>query len=65
MNTSTWGMNKPKITLEEFDKETQILKINFQEDDGSDVEYTMYSGLDKHFSKDFLKLFNIKMEKTI
>ena len=63
MNTSTWGMNKPIVTLEEFDSKTQILYINFKEDDGSDVEYTMHSGVDNHFSEDFLKLFNIKMEK--
>jgi len=64
MRASTWGMNKPIVTLEEFDSETQILTINFKEDNGNDIEYIMYSGVDKHFSEDFLKLFNIKMEKT-
>ena len=49
--------------IEKFDSETQILTISFKEDDGSDVVHTMNSGINNHFSKDFLKLFNIEMEK--
>tara|TARA_R100001086_G_scaffold142583_1_gene74952 strand:- start:292 stop:492 length:201 start_codon:yes stop_codon:yes gene_type:complete len=63
MDTSTWGMNEFKVTLQEFDKRTQTLTISFREDDGSDVVHTMNSGINNHFSKDFLKLFNIEMEK--
>jgi len=63
MNACTWGMNEFKITFHQLDSETQTLTISFKEDDGSDVEYTMHSGVDHHFSEDFLKLFNVKMEK--
>jgi hypothetical protein len=56
-------MNEFKITFHELDSETQTLTINFKEDDGSDVEYTMHSGVDHHFPEDFLKIFNIPMEK--
>ena len=63
MNVQTWGMNKFNITLEEMDTETQILEIEFKEDTGSNVLWRIYSGIDHHFSDEFLKLFNIKMVK--
>tara|TARA_R100000750_G_scaffold57961_1_gene45329 strand:- start:2730 stop:2930 length:201 start_codon:yes stop_codon:yes gene_type:complete len=64
MDVVTFGMNKAEVTLEEMDSNTQILTISFKEDDGGDVEFRMYSGTTNHFKKSFLKLFNIKMEKT-
>tara|TARA_Y100001951_G_C11163027_1_gene195870 strand:- start:414 stop:611 length:198 start_codon:yes stop_codon:yes gene_type:complete len=63
MNITTWGMNKFNITLTEMDSDTQILMIDFMEDAGGKVEFRIYSGLDKHFPEDFLKLFNIKIKE--
>ena len=63
MDVVTFGMNKAEVTLEEMDSDTQILTINFRDDNGGDVEFRMYSGTANHFKKSFLKLFNIKMEK--
>tara|TARA_R100001143_G_C3307979_1_gene108800 strand:- start:118 stop:309 length:192 start_codon:yes stop_codon:yes gene_type:complete len=63
MNVSTWGMNKFHITLREMDSDTQILTINFIDDDGGRIEFRIYSGLNKHFPEDFLKLFNIEIEE--
>lgn len=56
---TTWGVVKPTIELSTIDKETQFLEICYYEDDGSHVVLRIYSGIDKHFSEDFLGMFNL------
>jgi hypothetical protein len=56
---TTWGVVKPTIELSTIDKEIQFLEICYYEDDGSHVVLKIYSGIDKHFSEDFLRMFNL------